>query len=102
VAKSLTKTDFDKKVKKSGKPVLVDFFASWCGPCQMMAPIIEELAEEIKDKAEIYKVDVDQETELASKFQIISIPTILIFKDGKITDQLNGVVSKEELVRALK
>ncbi|MDH4358914.1 MAG: thioredoxin [Candidatus Berkelbacteria bacterium] len=102
MAKSLTKTDFDKKVKKSGKPVLVDFFASWCGPCQMMAPIIEELAEEIKDKAEIYKVDVDQETELASKFQIISIPTILIFKDGKITDQLNGVVSKEELVRALK
>ncbi len=102
MAKSLSKTDFDKKVKQSDKPVLVDFFASWCGPCQMMAPIIEELEKEIEGEAEIYEVDVDKENELASKFQVMSIPTILIFKKGEITDQFNGVTSKEELLKALK
>jgi len=102
VAKSLAKGDFNKKVIKSDKPVLVDFFASWCGPCQMMTPIIAELEKKMKDEAEIYSVDVDKETELANKFQIMSIPTILIFKKGKITEQFNGVATKEELLQTLK
>ena len=97
----VTKGDFEEKVIKSKKPVLVDFFAAWCGPCQMMSPIIDELAKETEDKAEVYKVDVDRESDLANKFQVMSIPTIVIFKDGKIISQHTGVTKKEELIKAL-
>ncbi len=94
--------EFDTKVLKSDKPVLVDFFASWCGPCQMMAPVIDELSTELKDKAGIFKVDVEAEAALANRYQIMSLPTILVFKKGEVTKQFNGVTQKDELKSALE
>jgi len=94
--------EFEKRVIKSDKPVLVDFFAGWCGPCKMMSPVIDELSEEMEGKAGIYKVDVDASSDLANKYQVMSIPTILIFKDGKVSKQFNGVTPKEDLESALK
>jgi thioredoxin 1 len=101
MAQHISGRDFNKKVIESERPVLVDFYADWCGPCQMMAPTIEELARELKGKAEIYKVDVDKESDLANEYQVMSIPTILIFKNGKTANQFTGVTKKEELVKAL-
>jgi len=101
VGKSIGADEFEDKVLKASKPVLVDFFASWCGPCQIMSPVIEELAKEFKDKADIYKVDIDKEHELANQYQVMSIPTIFIFKDGKVTNQFSGIAKKEELARGL-
>lgn len=98
----LTNENFEEKVIKEKKPVLVDFFASWCGPCQVMGPIIDELSEEMGDKAGVYKVDVDQSSELANRYQVMSIPTIIVFKDGKISKQFSGISSKESLSDALK
>lgn len=102
MAKIIGPEDFDEKVIKAEKPVLVDFFASWCGPCQAMSPIIDELAEDAGDKADVYKVDVDASGELANNFQVMSIPTILVFKKGEVTKQFNGIVKKEELAKALE
>jgi len=97
----LTEREFQQKVIEAKKPVLVDFFASWCGPCQMLAPVIEELAKEMKNKADVYKVDVDKEPDLANRFQIISVPTILVFKDGRIASQFTSTASKDDLSKAL-
>lgn len=102
MAEIIGSDNFEEKVAKADKPVLVDFFAAWCGPCKMMSPVIDELAEEMKDEAGVYKVDVDASGDLANKFQVMSIPTILIFKDGEIKKQFNGVTSKEALKDALK
>ncbi|OQA53212.1 MAG: Thioredoxin [candidate division WS2 bacterium ADurb.Bin280] len=102
MATIISESDFEEKVIKSEKPVLVDFFASWCGPCQMMSPVIDELASEMEKDAGVYKVDVDASGNLANKYQIMSIPTILIFKGGKVVKQFNGVTSKEDLEKELK
>lgn len=102
MAHQLKTDEFDTKVLKSDKPVLVDFFASWCGPCQMMSPIIDELTAEMKEKADIYKVDVEAEGSLANRYQIMSMPTFLVFKKGEIAKQFNGVTQKEELKAALE
>jgi thioredoxin 1 len=102
VAKDLQSANFDQKVIKNKKTVLVDFHAPWCGPCQAMAPTIDEISEELKDKAEIFKVNVDEENDLANQYQVMSVPTILIFKDGKVIKQFNGVTEKDDLVEALK
>jgi thioredoxin 1 len=101
MGKSISGSEFEGKVLKADKPVLVDFFASWCGPCQMMTPVIEEIASEQKDKAYVYKVDIDEEHELANKYNVMSIPTILIFKDGEVVNQFNGVTEKQELTKSL-
>lgn len=93
--------EFEEKVIKSSQPVLVDFFASWCGPCKMMSPVIDELAEDMTGKAGVYKVDVDASSDLANRYQVMSIPTILVFKEGKVAKQFNGVVKKEDLESAL-
>jgi len=94
--------DFEEKVVKSSLPVLVDFFAEWCGPCRMAAPIIDELAEEYKDKVTIGKLDVDKNTETAAKFGVMSIPTVIMFKDGKEVERKVGFGGKsgyEEMIK---
>lgn len=101
MGKSIGADEFEDKVIKADKPVLVDFFAPWCGPCQAMAPIIDELAKEFKDRAYIYKVNIDKEHELANRYKVMSIPTIFIFKDGKVANQFNNVTDKGELAKGL-
>jgi len=101
MAHQITEGQFEQKVIKADKPVLVDFFAEWCGPCKMLSPIIEEVSKEIEGKAYVYKVDVDQNPALANKFQVMSVPTLIFFKEGKIFNQLIGTISKEDLIKNL-
>ena len=82
--------------------VLVDFFATWCGPCKMMSPIVEEIEKETEGKAKVYKIDVDEERDLAIEYGIMSIPTFVVFKDGKVLSTAVGMRDKEELMSLLK
>lgn len=97
----LTKENFQAEITKSDKPVLVDFWAVWCGPCLMMAPILHELETEMPD-VQIGKVNVDEQMDLARQFRVVSIPTLIIFKNGQEVQRMVGVTSKEELKDALK
>jgi thioredoxin 1 len=97
MAMQFTDDNFEAEVIKSDKPVLVDFWAQWCGPCQMMGPIIEELAEDVKDKYKIGKLNVDENRDTAARFGIMSIPTMIIFKNGQAVKQIVGAQSKENL-----
>ena len=94
-------SNFQKTVLESQKPVLVDFWAPWCGPCKAVAPVIEELADDYGDKAGFAKVNVDEEPNLAANYKVMSIPTIIIFKDGKPTEQVIGYKPKNELKKLL-
>ena len=98
---TLADADFQEKVLKNDKPVLVDFWAEWCGPCRMQGPIVDEVAEELKDKAVIGKLNVDQNPQTAQTYGIMSIPTIMVFKGGQPVKQFVGVQSKEALVEEL-
>lgn len=98
---TLNDSNFEEEVFKSDKPVLVDFFADWCGPCKMQAPIIDEVAKEIGDKVKVGKFDVDANPKMSEKFNVMSIPTLIFFKDGKAVETLNGVNSKEILLEKL-
>ncbi len=97
----ITTENFEKEVLNSEVPVLVDFFATWCGPCKMMSPIVEELAKEMKGKAKVYKVDTDEEQNLAIKYGIMSIPTFIVFRNGEPVGKAVGMRDKEELVKLL-
>ena len=97
----LPKENFQAEITKSDQPVLVDFWAVWCGPCQMMAPIFHELETEMPD-VQIGKVNVDEQMDLARQFRVVSIPTLIIFKNGQEVQRMVGVTSKEELKDALK
>lgn len=97
----LTESNFDTEVVKSNVPVLVDFWATWCGPCQMIAPTIDELATEMSGKAKVGKVDVDQNPGLASQFNVQSIPTVIVFKNGKPVQTMVGAKHKRDYLAAL-
>ena len=97
----LKQKDFEKEVLQSDKPVLVDFSATWCGPCQMMGPVMEKLATEFEGKAKVAKVDIDECSDLAMKYNIMSVPSMLFFKNGEIKDQVVGAVPAEHLSEKL-
>lgn len=103
MSKALKFTDdsFEDEVLNSDKPVLVDFWAEWCGPCKMVGPVVEELAGEYEGKAKIGKVDVDNNPETSTKYGIRSIPSLLIFKNGEVVDQIVGAVPKSQLKKQL-
>lgn len=98
----LTKQNFDAEVLQSDLPALVDFYADWCGPCKMMAPVVEKLAEELAGKVKVFKVNVDDEPELAQRYRVVSIPTFLIFKDGQVKENSVGAMSAAQLTEKVK
>ena len=97
----VTDDNFDEVVMKSKKPVLLDFYADWCGPCKMMGPVVEEISEEYADRYVVGKVNVDEQGELAMRFGVMSIPTLIVFKGGEIANQAVGARPKAELLKLL-
>ena len=97
----LTEENFEQEVLKSDKPVMVDFWATWCGPCKMLAPVVEEVAKEYDGKVKICKLDVDQAMSVAGKYRISSVPTLIFFKGGAVAAQTTGVQSKDALCAKL-
>lgn len=99
---NLNSKNFENEVLNSERPVLVDFYADWCGPCKMMGPVVEELAKELKDIAKVGKINVDENQDLAMQYNVMSIPTLIIFKEGKEAHRLVGVRDKSELLSYFK
>jgi len=99
---TVTTSNFDSEVVQSTVPVVADFWAEWCGPCKMIAPVLRELATQYKDKIKIAKIDVDAQVELAQQFNIVSIPTILVFSKGKVVKQQIGAVPRQALEKMIK
>ena len=97
----VTDKNFESEVLKSDLPVLVDFWAEWCGPCKMISPIVEEISSELSGKLKVAKVNVDDAQELAAKFNVMSIPTLLIFKGGEPVEQIVGAVAKDQLMEKI-
>ena len=97
MTKLVTEIEFENEVIKSDVPVVVDFFATWCGPCKMIAPVLDQLADELGAAAKIVKVDVDRDKNIAAQYNVKSMPTLLFFKNGEIVDKVVGAVPKHEL-----
>jgi len=98
---TITKSNFEAEVVNSDKPVLLDFWAEWCGPCRMLSPIVDEVAEELAD-VKVGKINVDQEPDLAAKFQVMSIPTLVLMKEGKEAKRSLGAIPKKEVIKFCK
>lgn len=98
----LSSENFKEEVLNSEKPVLVDFYADWCGPCNAMSPVIEELAKELEEKAKVGKINVDENSDIAVEYNVMSIPTLIVFKNGKEEKRLVGLRDKEELLNLFK
>lgn len=98
----LSLADFDDEVVKSDVPVLVDVYATWCGPCRQMSPVVDAVAKEVGTSAKVFKVDSDKERQLTRKLKVNALPTFVVYKNGKEVKRVVGVVSKQELLRALK
>ena len=101
-ATNVTDKTFNESVLQSDQPVLVDFWAAWCGPCRAMSSVVDEVADEIGDRAKVVKANVDEVTEAAAKFGVQSIPAFFVVQNGEVKDQLLGVVPKERLLKALE
>ena len=99
---NLNEKNFEEEVLKSDKTVLIDFWASWCGPCRMMSPVVDEIAEEMKDAVKVCKINIDEEQNLAVKYNDMSIPTFVVIRDGKEIGRTIGVQDKEEIKKMLK
>lgn len=99
---TITSKNFEQEVSKSDVPVLLDFWASWCGPCKMVSPIVDEVAQEVGTKAKVGKINVDEEQELASAFNVMSIPTLVVIHNGKLVNTSVGVRSKQEILDMIK
>lgn len=100
--KIFTENNFTEEVLQSDKPVLVDFYADWCNPCKMMAPVVEEIAKEYEGKVVVGKLNIDDAQKLAFKYKVMSIPTMILFKNGEVAGRIVGVVSKSELEDMIK
>ena len=98
---NLNSENFTKEVLEEQKPVLIDFWAEWCGPCRMMAPVVDEIAENMQDSVKVCKVNIDENQELAEKYEVMSIPTFIVIKNGKETGRTIGVQPKEQLLKIL-
>jgi len=99
--KEVTDQDFDSEVLQSDQPVLVDFWAAWCAPCRMVAPTVDQVAQEYQGKAKVYKLNVDDNAETSARYNIRGIPTLLLFKNGEVKDQIVGATSKDHIARMI-
>ena len=102
VAITIDESNFDREVTKSAQPVLVDFWAEWCGPCKMIAPVLDEIAREKAGTVKVGKVNVDNNQSLSARYNIRAIPTLLFFKEGQLRDQITGMASKKDLLSRLE
>lgn len=97
----ISSSEFESKVLQADKPVMVDFFATWCGPCKRLAPVIDELTGELAGKAEVYKLDIDQSPDVAARYKVNSVPTIMVFEGGQVKAKTVGAVPKQQLLQML-
>ena len=101
-ATELTSATFNTEVLEADKPYLVDFWAAWCGPCRAVAPVVEQIAEEFADKMYVGKINVDEEQSIAQQYRVMSIPTLILFKDGEVATSILGAMPKEELLKRIE